>query len=267
MPKSAGTVLAWLLSETAHVAGLLSALAEAPDFAVGGVVPPDAARGDHGGATARSCSALDAAQRQPRSSSPSIGFDVRRTAIQHLARRPLESARHQRAGAASDSRRIARSDRAPSPQSVPWVALPMSQPRVSRRARSDDAAARRGAVSSRSAITLSPRSTDRVGDVARRRRHLSRDPIDDDAARRRRSSSSTLASPIVARLASLEEARELADRLDAAARAAHADGRLAARSGRHHERGERHHRAEPSRRTAAPRRATTIPPGDAARSS
>ena len=115
------------------VAGLLSALAEAPDFRGGGVILADAARRDHGRATACMLR-LDAAHEAHRAR--------RCRRVRHRRRRrdriPLSDlssplvisslalAPHPRPASSVAARR--------SPRLESWVALPMSQPPLSRRA-------------------------------------------------------------------------------------------------------------------------------------
>ena len=142
-----------------------------------------------------------------------------------------------------------RSHRACSPTSRRGIVLPIAQPRfrgateLMQRERAVELLAAPGSrclPASSADVGVSPRahSSSRVRSPPKRsskRSSSSRSPARSSPASRRSRTS-----------------RDTAERLGAAARSPHADGRLAPRSRRHHERGERHHRAEPSRRATAP---------------
>ena len=246
------------------VAGLLSALAEAPDFAAAASFLLTQLV-EITGASKACMLRLDASQEAHRARRVARASSATLPPIAISDQRSVEPARRLRA-------RRSRRSAAEAPLGRARLVSVTHGSRC--RCRSRDCAARREMMARQRASRAARLAGDRTFSTHRsaarrgagRRRRSSR-----ERSTARRSTRSlelvTLASPIIARLASLEDVARAGRRLSAAARAPHADGRLAARPGRHHERGERHHRAEPSRRASARTRAKTIRPAGAARSS
>ena len=190
------------------------------------------------------------------------GFDSAAADVQHFSRRPVQPARHLRAEPAP-----IRGESELGPRALgrigPWVAVPDVSAAAARVARSMKQERAAELVSSRSVDhALSVRPSCR--DFSRRRVILLGGSI--AAAADSAIQLIALASPIVARLASLHESNELAGRLTQhRERLTPSSIRCPIRSS------SPTRRTTSSCRTIAPsgcsRRATTIPSGDAARSS